>query len=63
MRHFRYDPFARRAREQCTVGALRAEAAGVDVSVRSRGPGRERPSRPTLASDLAARVASRPGTG
>jgi hypothetical protein len=26
MRAFRYDPFAHRTREQCTVGALRAEA-------------------------------------
>jgi len=31
MRHFRFDPFAGRAREQCTVGALRAEAADVDT--------------------------------
>jgi predicted TIM-barrel fold metal-dependent hydrolase len=31
MRHFRFDPFAARPREQCTVGALRAEAADVDV--------------------------------
>src|SRR5439155_282265 len=27
MRHFRYDPFAHRQRESCTVGALRAEAS------------------------------------
>jgi predicted TIM-barrel fold metal-dependent hydrolase len=33
-RLFAFDPFARRAREQCTVGALRAEAEGWDVSVR-----------------------------
>ncbi len=26
MRIFRYDPFAHRPKEQCTVGALRAEA-------------------------------------
>ena len=32
MRDFRYDPFVHRAREQCTVGALRAEAIGVDTS-------------------------------
>ena len=35
MRFFRYDPFSIRAREQCTVGALRAEADGWDVSPRS----------------------------
>jgi predicted TIM-barrel fold metal-dependent hydrolase len=28
---FRYDPFAHRPKEKCTVGALRAEAIGVDV--------------------------------
>jgi predicted TIM-barrel fold metal-dependent hydrolase len=34
MRHFRFDPFAYRAREQATVGALRREAAdgGVDIT-------------------------------
>jgi hypothetical protein len=37
MREFRYDPFAHRAREECTVGALRALAADVDVSERSSG--------------------------
>ncbi|MEY2434664.1 MAG: hypothetical protein QOC92_4389 [Acidimicrobiaceae bacterium] len=34
MRHFRFDPFSVRPREECTVGALRrkAAAAGVDIS-------------------------------
>jgi predicted TIM-barrel fold metal-dependent hydrolase len=32
MRHFRYDPFAVRPRERCTVGALRAEASDVDTT-------------------------------
>jgi len=34
MRHFRFDPFAVRPREECTVGALRRKAAdeGVDTS-------------------------------
>jgi len=32
MRHFRFDPFAVRPKEQCTVGALRAGAADVDVA-------------------------------
>lgn len=35
MRHFRYDPFAHRPREQTTVRALRAEATDVDVALRS----------------------------
>jgi predicted TIM-barrel fold metal-dependent hydrolase len=30
MRAFRFDPFAHRTREQCTAGALRAEAAAAD---------------------------------
>jgi predicted TIM-barrel fold metal-dependent hydrolase len=37
MRLFQYDPFSVRPREQCTVGALRATAADVDVSIRSLG--------------------------
>ena len=36
MREFSYDPFRYRPREQCTVGALRAEAIGVDVEPRSK---------------------------
>src|SRR5207248_4492983 len=31
MGFFSYDPFRHRPRERCTVGALRAEAVGVDV--------------------------------
>ena len=34
MRHYQFDPFAQRAREQCTVGALRAEAPDVDTATR-----------------------------
>jgi predicted TIM-barrel fold metal-dependent hydrolase len=40
MRWYSFDPFASRPRERCTVGALRAEVAGHDVSVRSRDKGR-----------------------
>ena len=45
MRWYRFDPFAHRPKEQCTVGALRAEVAGHDVSIRSMDKGRydERP--------------------
>ncbi len=32
MRHFRYDPFVHIPREQCTVGALRAQATHVDLT-------------------------------
>ncbi len=40
MEHFRYDPFARIPREQCTVGALRARATDVDVRPRAGGGGK-----------------------
>ena len=40
MRWYRFDPFAHRAREPCTVGALRAEVAGHDVAIRSMDKGR-----------------------
>jgi predicted TIM-barrel fold metal-dependent hydrolase len=40
MRWYSFDPFAHRSREQSTVGALRAEAAGHDVAIRSRDKGR-----------------------
>jgi predicted TIM-barrel fold metal-dependent hydrolase len=40
MRWYSFDPFAARPRERCTVGALRAEAAGHDVSVASMDKGR-----------------------
>ena len=39
MKHFRFDPFSVRPRESCTVGALRAEAADVDISLVSRARG------------------------
>jgi len=37
MRHFNFDPFSVRPREECTVAALRAKAAGHDVSIKSTG--------------------------
>ena len=48
MRHFRFDPFTVRPREQCTVGALRAQATDVDITPRSVG---KRPKM-TKATDL-----------
>ena len=51
MRLFRYDPFGRRPRERCTVEALRAEGADVDVSLRPRKAGSER-KHTTFAADL-----------
>ena len=49
MRHFRFDPFAHRPRERCTVGALRAEATDVDITPRSKG---KREHKMTMATDL-----------
>jgi predicted TIM-barrel fold metal-dependent hydrolase len=43
VRHFSYDPFEHIPKEQCTVGALRAQAKGVDLTV-LRGGGGKKPS-------------------
>jgi hypothetical protein len=59
MRHFRFDPSAHRPPERCTVGALRAEAAGVDITVRSAGTPVSRPERPVRIADIAAMSGSR----
>ncbi len=40
MRWYSFDPFAHRAKEACTVDALRSEAAGHDVSIRAMDQGR-----------------------
>ncbi|HEY4460639.1 MAG TPA: amidohydrolase family protein [Pseudonocardiaceae bacterium] len=37
MRWYSFDPFTHRAREKCTVGALRAEVPDHDVSIKARG--------------------------
>ena len=42
MRHYQFDPFAIRPREQCTVGALRAEATDVDTVTHVGRPADER---------------------
>ena len=39
-RWYSFDPFAHRAKEECTVGALRAEAGDHDVAIRSFDKGR-----------------------
>jgi predicted TIM-barrel fold metal-dependent hydrolase len=53
---FQFDPFAHRPRERCTVGALRTEGAGVDVSVKSAGLRFEPPTEPIRIVDLAERT-------
>ena len=37
MRHFRYDPFRHIPKDKATVGELRAQAEGVDLSLKSHG--------------------------
>jgi predicted TIM-barrel fold metal-dependent hydrolase len=56
MRWYRFDPFAHRAREASTVGALRAEVAGHDVSIRSMDQGRHAGREPVSLGELAARA-------
>ncbi|HEV3358645.1 MAG TPA: amidohydrolase family protein [Pseudonocardiaceae bacterium] len=41
MRWYSFDPFTHRAREKCTVSALRAEVPDHDVSIKARGTGRK----------------------
>jgi predicted TIM-barrel fold metal-dependent hydrolase len=53
MRVFKFDPFAVRPREQCTVGALRSEASDVDISVRSLGRKNEGGMKATELASLA----------
>jgi predicted TIM-barrel fold metal-dependent hydrolase len=56
-RWYSFDPFAHRSREASTVAALRAEAAGHDVSVRSMDRGRfERTHAGTDLGELASRA-------
>ena len=40
-RHFQYDPFKHIPKEQCTVGALRAQAKDVDLTPRVGGGGKQ----------------------
>jgi predicted TIM-barrel fold metal-dependent hydrolase len=56
MRWYRFDPFSRRPRDNCTVGALRAEAAGRDVSIRSMDRGRHRRTDTVTLGQLAGKA-------
>ncbi|MGF7233841.1 MAG: amidohydrolase family protein [Frankia sp.] len=60
MRVFSFDPYSIRPREQCTVGALRREAVGHDISIVSRGAG-VRDKQLTTVGDFA-RGQDRPST-
>jgi hypothetical protein len=51
-RLFQFDPFSVRPREQCTVGALRAEAGDWDVSMKATAT-RERSGHSRSSSEFA----------
>jgi predicted TIM-barrel fold metal-dependent hydrolase len=56
-RWYSFDPFRHRSKDRCTVGALRAEAAGHDVSVRSYDKGRyERTGKGVDLGEITARA-------
>lgn len=57
MRNFHYDPFSVIPREQCTVGALRAQATDVDVTPVSHGTGKFQDEGIVTAMTLAERMA------
>jgi hypothetical protein len=53
-RWYSFDPFQHRTKEQSTVGALRAESAGHDVSIKSFDKGRfQRSGKGTDLKELA----------
>ena len=57
MRWYRFDPFAHpRRRSSRTVGALRAEVAGHDVSIRSMEKGRHDGAETISLGELAAKA-------
>lgn len=58
MRNYNYDPFSHIAREDCTVGALRSQAADVDTSLVSYGTGKFQEDGLVTAVTLAERMAS-----
>jgi predicted TIM-barrel fold metal-dependent hydrolase len=59
MRLFHYDPFSAIPREQATVGALRAQATGVDIAEHSSGKPVVRPDTPVRIIDLAAKTGTK----
>ena len=59
MAEFQYDPFEHIPREQCTVGALRAQAVDVDLTLRSHGRGKFQEDGIVTAITLAERIMAR----
>ena len=62
MKHFQFDPFSVRAREKCTVEALRAEAADVDTSLVSRARGQTEKGEDGIVSVTSFTTRSQPTT-
>jgi predicted TIM-barrel fold metal-dependent hydrolase len=60
MRHFRFDPFAVREKEQCRVKALRAESPDVDLTLKSAGgkPPREEGAGVITTQDITSQLAT-----
>jgi hypothetical protein len=56
MRNFHFDPFSVIPREECTVGALRAQATDVDTTLVSHGTGKFQDDGIVTAMTLAERV-------
>jgi predicted TIM-barrel fold metal-dependent hydrolase len=63
MRAFSYDPFAHIPREQCTVGALRAQATDVDTTPVAHGTGKFQEEGIVTAVTLAERMAAQQEEG
>jgi predicted TIM-barrel fold metal-dependent hydrolase len=62
MNHFKFDAFKHIPKEQCTVGALRAQATDVDTTPKSYGTGAfKKDGGIVTAMTLAERIASRGG--
>lgn len=59
MRNFSYSPFDHIPREQCTVGALRAQASDVDTTLRAYGTPKFQKEGIVTAMTLAQRLANR----
>jgi hypothetical protein len=58
IKNFSYDPFAHIPREQCTVGALRAQATDVDTTPVSHGLGKFQEEGIVTAMTLSERIAA-----
>ena len=56
MKNFSFDPFSHIPREQCTVGALRAQATDVDTTPVSYGTGKFQDEGIVTAMTLAERM-------